>query len=419
MAPPIAPAAGVPAPPAPPRSFDLGTPTPIASQPEQGRSSKRWLLAILVAALLIGAGFLVGNLIGDDTQTSVEAPIVDLQDDNDAALPVEEEPVAEQPQQSVEPEAAEAPEEPSTQPPARPEPLAVPESAPLGEGAEPVADVARAVGPAVVLIETDFGQGSGIIYDETGLLVTNAHVVEDATTVRVRLASGYLVQGEVLGADAERDVAVVRIPADQEFGVAVLAPQSTVEVGQLAVAIGSPFGLEQTVTAGIVSATGRTFVGAQNPVEMIQTDAPINPGNSGGALADRQGRVVGMNTAIRTNGSSDNAGVGFAIPSDTFKLIADRLVNGETLEAGFLGVGLAAIEFGQPGALVGSVNPGTAAELGGIEIGDLITKFNGEDILSGSDLAAAVQLSVPNSPAQVELLRNGELIIVEVVLGSR
>ena len=213
------------------------------------------------------------------------------------------------------------------------------------ESIEPVTAVALAVSPSVVRIDTSTGTGSGIILDSSGRVVTNAHVVNSARTVEIRLADGTRAEGTVLGSDPNVDIAIVQIDGDVLFEKANFALSETVQVGQLAVAIGSPFGLEQSVTAGIVSAVNRAVPhanvidGSPTIVEMIQTDAPINPGNSGGALADRQGRVVGMNTSIRTDGIvSGNLGVGFAIPSDTILLVADRIVNGESLDVGFLGV---------------------------------------------------------------------------------
>jgi len=202
----------------------------------------------------------------------------------------------------------------------------------------------------------------------------------------------------------------------------VLAPETSVEVGQLAVAIGSPFGLQQTVTSGIVSAKGRvleslTDDGRLSVVAMIQTDAPINPGNSGGALADRQGRVIGMNTSIRTDGSGGNIGVGFAVPSDTAKLIADRIIAGEPLEQGFLGINGTTPVIGEPGVVVGVVTPDSGADNAGILSDDLIVGFNGTVIKSMSDLAAAVRLQPPQATVTVELVRNGENLVVDVTLG--
>jgi putative serine protease PepD len=288
---------------------------------------------------------------------------------------------------------------------------------------EPVAAVAATVAPAVVLIQNDIGQGSGIIYDQSGLILTNAHVVGSFTEVTVQLASGVKVQGEVLGADPLTDVGVVKITTDEAFGVAALAPQDSVVVGQLAVAIGSPFGLDQTVTSGVVSAVGRviqnqTTDGQLSAVAMIQTDAPINPGNSGGALADRQGRVIGMNTSIRTDGTGGNIGVGFAIPAETAKLIADRIIAGEPLERGFLGVGGVTPQFGTPGVVVTEITPGSGADSAGLLPGDLITGFNGQAIKSIGDLAAAVRLQEPNATVTVEYQRDGQVVSTEVVLGT-
>ena len=190
------------------------------------------------------------------------------------------------------------------------------------ESDEPVATVAETVAPSVVRIDTATGTGSGIIYDQNGSVVTNAHVVLGSETVEVQLADGTRATGKVLGSDPAVDIAILQIQENLNFRKATFATLDTVRVGQLAVAIGSPFGLEQSVTAGIVSAVNRAVPtlnienGSRTVLEMIQTDAPINPGNSGGALVDRQGRVVGMNTLIRTDGNVEgNLGVGFAIPT--------------------------------------------------------------------------------------------------------
>ena len=176
-----------------------------------------------------------------------------------------------------------------------------------------------------------------------------------------------------------------------------------------------------SVTAGVVSATARVLnnevLGVESVVEMIQTDAPINPGNSGGALADIEGRVIGMNTAIQTDGSNGNVGVGFAIPSDTAKLIADRIVLGESLESGYLGVTGQDAAIGQPGALIVSVISGDPADQGGLEVGDLIVGAAGDDVTSMSDLAAQVRLQSPGEVLRLDVLRDGETISVDVTLG--
>ena len=199
----------------------------------------------------------------------------------------------------------------------------------------------------------------------------------------------------------------------------------TVQVGQLAVAIGSPFGLEQSVTAGIVSAVNRAVPhanvidGSPTIVEMIQTDAPINPGNSGGALADRQGRVVGMNTSIRTDGIvSGNLGVGFAIPSDTILLVADRIVNGESLDVGFLGVSGQNPALGRAGALIIDVVEDSPAWDGGLMPGDLVVSVDGFPILGMSELAAKIRISSPGTEVEIGVIRNGEEAFFKVILGT-
>lgn len=371
-----------------------------AVDPQSGRDRRASrtvglvVLALMALAVVSLGAFLFGRSVSNDTAQDV--PI-----SNPAPTAIA----------TVEPTPTQEPD-PTPSPEPRNDSL-VPVAPAQVPGVEPVVEAASTVAPAVVLIQHNAGQGSGIVYTESGLILTNAHVVGDITEVDVKLASGVTVRGEVLGADPQTDVAVVSIDTDAEFGVAELAPMSSVQVGQLAVAIGSPFGLDQTVTSGIVSAVGRVV----DNVAMIQTDAPINPGNSGGALADRQGRVIGMNSSIRTDGSGGNIGVGFAIPSDTARLIADRIVNDEPLDQGFLGISGAAAIIGTPGASVREVTPGSGADLAGILPDDLIVGFNGTEVRDMGDLAAAVRLQVPDQIALVDILRDGEPIQLEVILG--
>jgi putative serine protease PepD len=271
----------------------------------------------------------------------------------------------------------------------------------------------------MVQIETGAGLGSGFIYDQDGFVLTAAHVVEGATDVTVRLASGNRVPGEVVGSDPGTDVAVVRIE-DGNYPAADLAVGAPVKVGQLAVAIGSPFGLEQTVTAGIVSATDRSIVtdNGRAVTNMIQTDAPINPGNSGGALVDRRGRVIGINDAIRSN-SGVNAGVGFAIPIDTAATAANALVRGDAPQFGFLGVSGTESTSGEPGALITEVQPNTPADEAGLKPGDLVTSFDGEPVESMLDLAARVRATPPGTTVTLEVIRNGATMTVEAELTRR
>ncbi len=290
---------------------------------------------------------------------------------------------------------------------------------------EPVASVAETVAPSVVRIDTATGTGSGIIYDQNGSVVTNAHVVLGANTVEIQLADGTRATGKVLGSDPAVDIAIVQIQENLNFRKATFATLDTIRVGQLAVAIGSPFGLEQSVTAGIVSAVNRAVPtlnvenGSRTVLEMIQTDAPINPGNSGGALVDRQGRVVGMNTLIRTDGNVEgNLGVGFAIPTDTIFLVTERIANGLSLENGFLGISGQDPTLGRAGALVIEVVSNSPADRSGLQQGDLIINVDGSSILGMSELAARIRLSSPGTEISLGVLRNGDEISITVVLGS-
>ena len=295
------------------------------------------------------------------------------------------------------------------------------------DSSEPVADVAKAVAPSVVLIQTNVGQGSGIVWDaDNGYIVTNDHVTGGATSVVVQFANGNRVSGSVVGGDSARDIAVVQVdPSSEHLVAARFAPTSSVEVGQLAVAIGSPFGLDQSVTAGIVSAVNRiNQYGGSDPsspvdVEMIQTDAPINPGNSGGALVDRNGLVIGMNTQIRTDGvSTGNVGVGFAVPSDTILLISDRIVAGESLELAHLGVSGETPTDGTVGALVTAVVEGAPAARGGLVAGDLIVGLEGNLVSSMQELSADVKLFRPDDVVQVEFIRDGDRLQTAITLGA-
>jgi len=294
---------------------------------------------------------------------------------------------------------------------------------PADQWDEPVVAVAEAVAPSVVLvIVPGMAQGSGIVLDNNGRVVTNAHVVDEFEEVQVLLPSGRLVEGTVLGADVRRDVAVVQLAeTDGSVKVATFAPSDRIRVGQLAVAVGSPFELSQTVTAGIVSAVGRVVpsygcqVGGAGSAEcadvsMIQTDAPINPGNSGGPLADRTGRVIGMNTSIRTEGfPTANSGVGFAIPSDTVLLVADRLISGEPVATAFLGISGVTPTDGRAGALITEIVEGSPAERAGMEKDDLIVRSDGWPIPDMRALRADIQLRLPGTKVELEYLRGDRI----------
>ncbi len=280
--------------------------------------------------------------------------------------------------------------------------------------------VAEVLGPAVVQIETDVGLGSGVIYGD-GLIITNAHVLEGSRQVRVRLSDGQTLPAEVVGSADTVDVAVVSVGEGLDLPIAQLATDEQVVVGQHAVAIGSPFELQQTVTLGIVSAVARPVQDPTNGTitAMIQTDASINPGNSGGALADSQGRVVGINTAIQTDGSAGSVGVGFAIPIDTVINAADRLVAGETLESGLLGITGGQTDDGSAGVQVVEVTPGSGAAQAGVQAGDRILSFDGAPVTRSDELAGLVVAHPPGDEVVLEVVRGGENLEIRVTLGSK
>ena len=301
-------------------------------------------------------------------------------------------------------------------------------------GNEPVVAVAEALVDSVVLVSvlvsgTETSHGSGIVFDDEGLIVTNAHVVDDAEEVVVSLPNGRQITAEVVGFDVRRDVAVLQLTeSDDSLVPAVFAFTEDVRVGQLAVALGSPFDLDRTVTSGIVSAVGRVIesYGCQSGfaaecagVSMIQTDAPINPGNSGGPLADREGRVIGMNTAIQSAGlTTGNIGVGFAIPSDTVVLVARRLILGEPIGTAWLGIRGESTTDGQPGAVIVEVVEGSPAELAGLLVGDRIFRSDGRIIRDMGALRANIQIRLPGSRVELEYERDGELNLALVQLGN-
>ena len=281
------------------------------------------------------------------------------------------------------------------------------------DAVEPVAAIAAAVGPAVVQIETSDALGAGVLYSTEGLILTAHHVVEGQTEVLVRLYDGRTVTGIVLGFHELTDIAVVMIPASDDLPIALLALGASTQVGQLAVALGSPFGFAQTVTAGIVSAVDRVVRG----VTMVQTDAAINPGNSGGPLVDSDGRVIGINDIIFTE-SGDNAGVGFAIAIDLAFVVAEQIVAGVEVQLAFLGVGVSDAAGDNPGARVEEVVPGSGAEEAGIQLGDIITAVDGRSLTESADLRVRIIERAPNDVVELTILRNGEELVLTATLGD-
>ncbi|HEX7047899.1 MAG TPA: DegQ family serine endoprotease [Gammaproteobacteria bacterium] len=268
--------------------------------------------------------------------------------------------------------------------------------------------------------------GSGVIINaEEGLIVTNNHVIDNADEVTVTLYDNREFSAEILGTDPRTDLALLKIDADDLVELS-LADSERVQVGDFVIAIGNPFGLAHTVTSGIVSAKGRGNLNAENYENFIQTDASINPGNSGGALIDLQGRLVGINTAILSR-SGGNIGIGFAIPSNMLEAVVSQLLEYGEVKRGVLGVhvqnvtGDLAQAFGleeDDGALVASVLPESSADKAGIEAGDVIVAINGEPIEDMSDLRNAIGLLRVGEELDIELVRDGERLVVTTEIGE-
>ena len=296
-------------------------------------------------------------------------------------------------------------------------------SAPIQAGDEPVAAVAKALLPTVVQLEVETqqgnGLGSGVIYDKNGFILTAAHVVEGIDQVTVRLSDGTRLRGEVLGTDQANDVGVVKVDRSN-LPAAPLAIDVPLQVGQLAVAIGSPFRLEGSVTAGIVSATSRIISEGRGGREVIQTDAPINPGNSGGVLADREGRVIGINSAISSDGASNgNIGIGFAVPIDIAARSAKAIVEGKPLQTGFLGVSSGDPTSGRGGALIQDVTAGTPAAKAGLQVGDLVVELDGQAVTGTDDLVGRIRDHQPGDRVTLKLVRDGKEQTVTATLADR
>jgi S1-C subfamily serine protease len=275
--------------------------------------------------------------------------------------------------------------------------------------------------PSVVQIQTGSGLGSGVgsgvIYDSDGLILTAAHVVGDNDSVTVRFADGEQVEGTVLGGTSGADVAVVQVDRTG-LPAAELALDEDAQVGQMAIAVGSPWGLQGTVTAGIVSAVDQAIPSGGSARAVLQTDAAINPGNSGGPLVDRDGRVLGINVSIFSL-SGANDGVGFAVPIDVAHDIAERVVAGEEIQGAFLGVSLDVVDSGRAGAVVTEVNSGSAADEAGLEVDDLVIEIEGSPVQRPADLAAQVQTHQPGDTVEVIVVRDGEELSFTVTLGER
>jgi S1-C subfamily serine protease len=258
------------------------------------------------------------------------------------------------------------------------------------------------------------GQGSGVVWDgEQGLVVTNNHVVEGASSVQVQLANGEQLPAQVRATDPETDLAVISVDRT-DLPSAEFADELP-RVGELAIAIGNPLGFENTVTAGIVSALHRDLGEESAFVDLIQTDAPISPGNSGGALVNGDGQVIGINSAGIPPANSANS-LGFAIPSTTVRTIVGQLVaNGQARHA-FLGV---TSEPAQGGVRITSVGDGTAAAAAGLAEGDLVTAIDGEPVESTGELVSELRSRVPGDTVTLTVQRGGETVELQATLGDR
>ncbi|MFU8872049.1 trypsin-like peptidase domain-containing protein [Micromonospora sp. SL4-19] len=303
-------------------------------------------------------------------------------------------------------------------------------AAPVINGAD-LPKIAASVQDSVVSIMTDSGEGSGVILSADGYVLTNNHVVASASgdTVKVVFADGKIAQAKIVGTDPKTDLAVVKADGVSGLKAAKFGDSDAMQVGDQVLALGSPLGLQGSVTAGILSARDRTIQageggqqqmdprqGASSISGLLQTDAPINPGNSGGALVNTRGEVIGINTAIATagQGSNGNIGVGFAIPSNKAKDVAGKLQRGEKVSHPSLGVSVNAAEDG--GALIAAVTPGSAAEKAGLQRGDVITSFGGKVIKDSNDLVGAVQSGKVGDRVDVQFKRNGSTQTATVTL---
>jgi putative serine protease PepD len=338
-------------------------------------------LGTLIAVVLFGAGILGASLLrGDDSPDGV------------AALP------------------------------------AAPGAAAPDARARAIRQIYATASPSVVSVRVREGGGSasgtGFVIDSNGTIVTNAHVVAGATQVQVRFDdNGQEVDADVLGSDQSSDVAVLRVDASktQNLKPLTLADSDNVRVGDLAVAIGYPLGLDRTATAGIISGVGRA-IKAPNGFsieKVIQTDAPINPGNSGGPLLDGAGRVIGVNSQIATaGGGGGNVGIGFAVPSNTVRQVVPRLRSGGSISRAYLGIASVASTVGR-GAVVDSVVVGGPAEQGGVLAGDIVRSVDHKPVQAPEDIVSAIENHRPGDAVDITVQRAGAQRTLHVTLGTQ
>ena len=267
------------------------------------------------------------------------------------------------------------------------------------------------------------GLGSGVIIDKRGLVLTNFHVVKGADEILIRLSDKREYRGQILGTDPKTDLAVVKFQPDHELTVATLGNSDALRVGEWAIAIGNPFGLDQTVTVGVISATGRSDVGIATYENFIQTDASINPGNSGGPLVNLKGQVIGVNTAIVAAGQ----GIGFAIPINMVKRVVDQLVDKGKVVRGWLGVALQPLSpdlaqslglEGTNGAVVGSTITGSPAAQAGLEQGDVIVAFDKTPVEDYRHVQRLVAETRVGKSVQLQIVRKKQKMDLTVTIAE-
>jgi serine protease Do/serine protease DegQ len=268
--------------------------------------------------------------------------------------------------------------------------------------------------------------GSGVIFDaKAGYIVTNAHVVENASEITVTTQDGRDLKADIVGSDEPSDVAVLKVKTDSLTQIS-LGDSAKVEVGDFVVAIGNPFGLQHTVTSGIISGLSRSGINPDGYEDFIQTDASINPGNSGGALVNLRGELIGINTAILSR-SGGNIGIGFAIPVNMAHSVMDQLIKYGSVKRGLLGVSMYTVTpdiaqslglVNAQGALVSQVVDGSPAEKAGIHTGDVITSVNGQPVKSNGELRNAIGLMRVGDKVEIGLLREGKPLHVTAVIAD-
>jgi serine protease Do len=268
--------------------------------------------------------------------------------------------------------------------------------------------------------------GSGVIVSPDGYILTNNHVIDGATDVRVTLADKRQLKAKVVGSDPKTDIAVLKVDGS-DFPSITVGDSSKVQVGDYALAIGDPFGVGQTVTMGIVSAMNRGNLGIEDYEDFIQTDAPINPGNSGGALINDRGELVGINTAILSGGSGGNQGIGFAVPINLARSVMSQILDHGKVNRAYLGIMVQDVTPGiskamnlkdMKGVLVGDVSPTGPAMKSGVQRGDVIVELNGKPMEDSRQLRNTISMMDPTATVKLKLLRNGNPTDVSVKLGE-